>query len=176
MNHYCKIWSLHWVKSFLAYLLDDPSKSCMFDTFYVSVTCLGKNERNSWTNKGNQSMEFCHKKWQNLESKEMWNYWARVLHTCQPPEYKNLEMSRNLCIVRMSLRYSERLGDLMKKLGDSRENRESWRVWYSVNYHSYNKERVTAEYPATSKVLPWRVWIRGYEVAKTTLSLEIIQV
>ena len=50
-------------------------------------------------------------------------------HTCQPPEYKNLEMSRNLCIVRMSLktmfrnnlwkspkRHSERLGDLMKNL------------------------------------------------------------
>ena len=47
-------------------------------------------------------------------------------HTCQPPEYKNLEMSRNLCIVRMSLktmsrsnlqkspkRHSERLGDLI---------------------------------------------------------------
>ena len=25
-------------------------------------------------------------------------------HTCQPPEYKNLEMSRNLCIVRKSFR------------------------------------------------------------------------
>ena len=51
------------------------------------------------------------------------------MHTCQPPEYKNLEMSRNLCIVRMSLktmsrnnpqkspkRHSERPGDLMKNL------------------------------------------------------------
>ena len=27
----------------------------------------------------------------------------RLIHTCQPPEYKNLETSRNLCIVRMSL-------------------------------------------------------------------------
>ena len=46
-----------------------------------------------------------------------------------PPDYKNLEMSRNLCIVRMSLRtmsrnnlqkspkrHSERPGDLMKNL------------------------------------------------------------
>ena len=29
-------------------------------------------------------------------------FFCNVKHTCQPPEYKNLEMSRNLCIVRMS--------------------------------------------------------------------------
>ena len=52
-----------------------------------------------------------------------------VGHKCQPPEYKNLEMSRNRCILRMSLktmsknnpqkspkRHSERPGDLMKNL------------------------------------------------------------
>ena len=50
-------------------------------------------------------------------------------HTCQSPEYKNLEMSRNLCIVGMSFktmsrnnlqkspkRHSERPGDLTKNL------------------------------------------------------------
>ena len=55
---------------------------------------------------------------------------ATGMHTCQPPEYKNLEMSsKNLCIVKMSLktmsrnnlrkspkRYSKRPGDLMKNL------------------------------------------------------------
>ena len=45
-----------------------------------------------------------------------------ILHTCQPSEYKNLEMSRNLCIVRMSLKAMTRNnpenhpGDLMKTL------------------------------------------------------------
>ena len=56
------------------------------------------------------------------------------MHTCQPPEYKNLEMSRNLCIVRMSLKtmsrnnlrkspkkQSERPGDLMKNLETTRK-------------------------------------------------------
>ena len=51
------------------------------------------------------------------------------LHTCQPPEYKNLEMYRNLYIVRMPFkamsrnkprkspkRHSERPGVLMKNL------------------------------------------------------------
>ena len=147
----------------------------MFDTFYVSVTCLGKmnvipeliREINQWN--------FVTKSGKIWSQKKCWiTELEYCICTCHPPEYKNLEMSRNLCIVRMSLRYFERPGDLMKKLGDSRENRESWQVWYCVNYHSYNKEQATAEYPATSKVLPWRVWIRGYKVAKTTLSLEII--
>ena len=57
----------------------------------------------------------------------MLKWW--VLHTWQPPEYKNLEMSRNLCIVRMSFKtmsknnprkspkkHSERPGNLMKNL------------------------------------------------------------
>jgi len=45
-----------------------------------------------------------------------------VLITCQPPEYKNLEMSRNLCILRISLKTTSRNkprkspGDLMKNL------------------------------------------------------------
>ena len=57
-----------------------------------------------------------------------------VGHKCQPPEYKNLEMSRNLCIVRMSLKTMTRNnlrkspGRFKEKLGDSRENLESWQV------------------------------------------------
>ena len=67
--------------------------------------------------------------------------WEDLEHTCQQPEYKNVEIPRNHCIVRMSLktmprnnprkspkRHSERPGDLMKNLGDSRENQESWQV------------------------------------------------
>ena len=33
-----------------------------------------------------------------------WCFMCDAWPTCQPPEYKNLETSRNLCIVRMSLK------------------------------------------------------------------------
>ena len=59
---------------------------------------------------------------------------TRKLHTCQPPDYKSLKTSRNLCIVRMSLKTMSR-NNLQKvtkkafwetrrfkeKLGDSQE-------------------------------------------------------
>ena len=64
--------------------------------------------------------------------------------TCQPPEYKNLETSRNLCIVRMSIktmsrnnlrkspkRHSERPGDLMKNLETPGETRRVGRTGMS---------------------------------------------
>ena len=33
---------------------------------------------------------------------------TRKLHTCQPPDYKSLKTSRNICIVRMSLKTMSR--------------------------------------------------------------------
>ena len=68
-------------------------------------------------------------------------------HTCQPSEFKTLETSRNLCIVRMSLntmsrnnlrkspkRHSERPGDLMKNLVPGKPGRRVGRYAFRLQY------------------------------------------
>ena len=75
--------------------------------------------------------------------------WLCMDHTCQPPEYKNLETTPKIFKVGAifisgpllldftffdAITYStlpnRETGRFHEKLGDSRENRESWQVWW----------------------------------------------
>jgi len=69
-----------------------------------------------------------------------WFTYTTYYHTCQPPEYKNLETSRNLCILTISFKtmyeYSLKIrpGDLMKNLETPGK---IWRVGRYVKCTNY---------------------------------------